>query len=227
MEKKVIFTTESTLTQQCYEQLQSDIIEGRLKPGEKLKVEPIKQRFSIGQSPIREALSRLVSVGLVEVEDNKGFRVAAVSEADVRDTYAIYTLIETSALRMAIERSDALSEALIVAELYKLSLVETDKPVSYAIWGERNYAFHYALIAGCKSPILLEIRKKIYAKFDRYCRIAFGMRQDTLVVNHTEHAELAEAVLKKDAKRAIQLMTYHINDALEDVIKKLKEQELL
>ena len=85
MEKKTRFTSESTLAQQCYVQLQDEIIAGTLKPGEKLKVEPIKQRFGIGQSPVREALSRLAARGLVEVEDNKGFRVAMISQADIRD----------------------------------------------------------------------------------------------------------------------------------------------
>ena len=103
MTKKVIFSSESTLSQQFYEQLQNEIIEGILKPGQKLKVAPIKERFNIGQSPVREALSRLASFGLVEIENNKGFRVSTISEADIRDTYNTFTHIENMALSLAIE----------------------------------------------------------------------------------------------------------------------------
>lgn len=228
MQKKVLFTSESTLAQQCYDQLQSEIIEGILKPGEKLKVEPIKERFSIGQSPVREALSRLVACGLVEVEDNKGFHVAAISEGDIRDTYDIFARTETMALAMAIEHGDDSWETEIVSTLYRLALVETkDEFPPYSVWAERNYNFHVALIAGCKSPTLLEMRRMLYMKFDRYCRMSFHLSKDALLVNHEEHKKLAEAVLQRDTKKAQALMTYHITGAIEDVVKKFKENSLI
>lgn len=228
MEHKIRFKSESTLAQQCYEQLQNEIIQGILKPGEKLKVEPIKQRFGIGQSPVREALSRLAAFGLVEIEENKGFRVSSISEADIRDTYQIFTDIENRALQLAMERGDDAWEAGIVSALYSLGLIETKMTVdSYALWAERNYDFHVALISGCKSPTLLEIRKALYMKFDRYCRIAYQLTKDDLLSNHKEHQKLAEAVIQRDVKKAQALMTHHINGALEDVIKNLKKNELL
>jgi GntR family carbon starvation induced transcriptional regulator len=227
MLKKVQFTTESTLAQQCYEQLYKEILDGILKPGEKLKVEPIKQRFDIGQSPVREALSRLVASGLVEVEENKGFRVSEVSEADIRDTYSTFTLIENNALALAIEKGDDNWQASIISELYKLSLIENKEAPSYAVWAERNYNFHVALIAGCNSPAMLEIRRAIYMKFDRYCRMAYHLSKRALSANHAEHQQLAQAILDRDTKKAQALMTYHINAALEDVIKKFKDNQLL
>lgn len=228
MKQKIVFTSESTLAQQCYEQLQNEIVEGILKPGEKLKVEPIKERFSIGQSPVREALSRLVACGLVQAEDNKGFYVAAISEADIRDTYDTYARIETTALAMAIERGDDAWQADIVSTLYSLGLIETKGEIpSYAVWAERNYNFHVALIAGCKSPTLLEIRRMVYMKFDRYCRMSFHVSKDSLSVNHQEHQKLAQAVLQRDIKEAHALMEYHIMGAIEDVVKKFKENHLI
>lgn len=228
MEKKIVFSSDSTLSQQCYEQLQNEIIEGILKPGQKLKVIPIKERFNIGQSPVREALSRLVSFGLVEIEDNKGFRVSTISEADIRDTYATFTQIENMALALAIERGDAAWEGTIVAELHKLSLLENKKGFdSYAQWAECNYNFHMALISGCNSLTLLEIRRTLYMKFDRYCRMAYQMSKHELSANNHEHTKIAQAVLKRDKTTAQDLMTHHINGALEDVIKNLKKNNLI
>jgi len=228
MKNKVKFKSESTLAQQCYEQLQYEIIEGILKPGEKLKVEPIKQRFGVGQSPIREALSRLTAFGFVASEDNKGFRVASVSEADVRDTYEIFLEIELLALKLAMKKGDDAWQAQIVAALYKLGLLENStEPISYAMWAERNYNFHVALITGCKSPLLLEIRKNVYLKFERYCRMAYQLTENALSYNHEEHQKIAEAVITRDVKLVKKLMTYHIYTPLEDIIKKLKQNELL
>lgn len=226
--KSMEFNGSSTLAQQCYEQLLEDIIKGTLKPGEKLKVEPIKQRFGIGQSPVREALSRLVASGLVETEDNKGFRVTQLSEADIRDTYATYTSIELLALNLAMERGDDAWQARIVSALYALGLIENKKePVPYSLWAERNYNFHVALISGCNSPSLLAIRSNVYLKFDRYCRIAFQTTKDSLDANHEEHKKLAQAVVQRDVKKVEKLMTYHINGALEEVIALLKSHNLL
>jgi len=218
----------STLAQQCYEQLQNDIITGTLKPGEKLKIEPIKQRLTIGQSPIREALSRLVASGLVHTEDNKGFRVSTLSEHDIRDIYLTFNRIENLALTLAIEQGDDAWEASIVAALHQLAIIELkQEPVPYALWTERNYNFHVALISGCMSPTLLEIRRNLYLKFDRYCRMAYHITKDALSGNHDEHKKLAEAVLKRDIKKTHELMNYHITGSLEEVIQKLKENNII
>ncbi len=228
MQKKIRFIAESTFAQQCYEQLQSEIINGVFNPGEKLKVEHIKTRFGIGQSPVREALCRLAAFGLVTIENNKGFRVAAVSQADVRDIYKTFTAIENMALALAIKHGDATWEANIVAELYKLSLIENQNIHDhYAVWAERNYNFHVALIAGCNSPVLLDIRYHLYLKFDRYCQLAYNLTKNKLATNHAGHEQLAQAVLAKDLKTAQALMTHHINGALEDVISVMREQELI
>lgn len=228
MKRSIKLNPENNLSQQCFQQLQMEIIQGILKPGEKLKVEPIKQRFGIGQSPVREALSKLSAFGLVEVEENKGFRVAPVSLADIYDTYATFTAIENMALALAIKHGDNEWEAQIIAQLHKLSSIElTKKPVSKAAWIEQNYNFHLALISGCKSPMLLEIRRHLYMKFDRYCQMSYQLSQYKLHDNHQAHQELARAVLQRNSKEAKKLMTEHINGSLEDIIKEFQKHDLL
>ncbi|MEI7580948.1 MAG: GntR family transcriptional regulator [bacterium] len=226
--KKVMFTSENTLAQQCYEQLQRDIITGVLKPGEKLKVQALKDRFAIGQSPIREALSRLAAFSLVDLEENKGFRVAVISEADIRDTYATFTAIENRALFLSMQHGDDAWEALVVGALHRLSLIEQRNLFDcYAAWAERNYDFHVALISACQSPILLSIRHHLYMKFDRYCRMAYHLAQQDLVINNHEHNELAQAVLARDVKRVEALNEYHINGAIEEVVARFKQNDLM
>jgi len=228
MKRSVEFSLESTLAQQCFQQLQTEIIQGILKPGEKLKVEPIKQRFGIGQSPVREALSKLSAFGLVAVEENKGFRVAPVSLADIFDTYETFTAIENMALALAIKRGDDEWEAQIVAQLHKLSNIElAEKQVSLSVWVEQNYNFHLSLISGCKSLTLLEVRHHLYMKFDRYCQMSYQLLKHQLHSNNQAHQELARAVLQRDSKETKKLMTEHINGPLEDVIKEFQKHDLL
>lgn len=228
MEKKIEINRQKTLAQQCYDRLHEDILNGILEPGAKIKIAPLKEQFKIGQSPIREALSRLVASGLVTVEDNKGFRVTEISEEDVRDTYAVLLFITKKGLEQAIMHATSESKAQIVTELYRLALVETGyEKIPYAVWAEHNYAFHRALIAGCRSPLLLEIYALVYTKFDRYCRIAYSKRHSCLEANHAEHKALAQSVLDQNFVVAQKLIEQHINSALEDVIKALKKQKCI
>jgi GntR family transcriptional regulator, carbon starvation induced regulator len=218
---------EINLTNQCYDEIQELIINGTFTPGKKLKVEELKQQLNSGASPIREALSRLVTSGLVEAHDNKGFYVTEMSEANVRDLYHTFLQIELLALTQAIKHGDDAWKTSIVATLYNLSLIEkSPEPVSYRVWAERNYAFHVALISGCNSPTLLGIRASIYRLFDRYCRVAFNLSHTQLHINHEEHKNLAEAVLNRDLNKTTELITHHILGALEDVINTLKENNI-
>ena len=222
--KAIRVKKDNTLALQCYDHLHDDIINGKLAPGQKLKIDLLKEQFGIGQSPIREALSRLASSGLVHVLTNKGFCVSEISESDIRDTYRTFFQIESLALKQAIKLGDDAWESNIVGALHRLSLIESkQEPVSYAAWIERNYAFHVALIAGCNSPLLLQIRADVYNRFDRYCRIAFKLLGTELAMNYEEHKNLAAAVINRNAKEALALMEHHIFGPLEEVITVLKE----
>lgn len=215
-----------TLVNQCYAALREDILNGVFEPGQKLKVVPLKEYFKVGQSPIREALSRLTADGLVTMENNKGFRVSILSEKDMYDTCSILTMVTNMALTRAIECATKESEASIVSELYKLSLVEKSNELApYTVWAECNYNFHMALIAGCGSPLLLDIYRIVYAKFDRYCRIAYSMCKTRLKDNHEEHVALTNAVLNKEKALAHKLNERHIHGACKDVIKILKKNK--
>lgn len=218
----------ANLVQQCFEQLENDIITNVLVPGEKLRIEMLKKRFGVGQSPLREALSRLVASGLVTVKHNKGFYVAPISENDIRDIYETFNLIENLTLQKSLEHGDDRWAATIVASLYELSLAETQKKIiDSKTWQERNYAFHLALVSGCNSPALLQIRNELYKRFDRYCHMSFSVMKHSLEHNHKAHQELADAALKRDATKACNVMNAHICGSLENVVQALKNHKLL
>lgn len=226
--KSITNEKEQTLAHQCYEQIEECIINGTFAPGKKLKVDELKKQLVAGHSPIREALSRLTTSGLVQAEENKGFRVAYISESDVNDVYQTFFDIEMLALKQALEKGDDAWESSIVAALHCLALVETKQgPIEYKTWAKRNYDFHVALISACKSPLLLHIRENVYRRFDRYCRIAFYTAHQDLTPNHEEHKKLAQAVLERNLDVVQKIMKHHIFGAQKDVIEILKKNELL
>ncbi len=226
--KEIRAHKDNTLALQCYDYLQNCIIDGTLAPGQKLKVEALKEQLGIGQSPIREALSRLVASGLVTVQDNKGFWVAQVSEEDIRDTYRVFVQIELLALKQAIELGDDAWESGIVAALHNLALVETRQvETSVQVWIERNYSFHLALIVGCNSPLLLDLREQVYRRFHRYCWLSYDALNSRLEFSHEEHKSLAQAVISRNFPEAEKIMTHHVYRAFETVVTRLKQNNTL
>src|SRR3569623_1334041 len=95
---------EPTLTAMAYAKLSRDVLEGRLRPGTKLKVNHLAEHYALGGTPIHEALLLLSSEGLVVSNQRTGFRVADVSIADLKDIALLRTTVEREALRLAIAK---------------------------------------------------------------------------------------------------------------------------
>src|SRR4051795_6810596 len=94
----------ATSTGRVREQLQHAILEGVLKPGERLRAEALAQRYGTSRTPVREALLQLEAQGLVEVEPNRGAVVRAFDRADLLDLYEVRALLEPAAAARAATR---------------------------------------------------------------------------------------------------------------------------
>jgi DNA-binding GntR family transcriptional regulator len=193
-------------------QLRIDVIAGTLEPSSALKMGDLRQRYRVGTSPLREALTRLAGEGLVELEPNKGFRVKALSPEDLADIAYMRTALETSAIRTAIARGDDAWEAGIVSTLHRLvratERTGTDRS-SLDDWQVAHDAFHQALVSACGSPRLLAEQRRLADQHARYRRflMAENFPRDLLIV---EHRNLAEATLARDAEKAARLLSAHL-----------------
>ena len=113
-----------TLVESVYNRLRSDIIEGRLQPDSKLRIEELRKQYETGASPIREALNRLAGEGFVTVEGQRGFRVSSVSLDDLKDLTRMRILLECEAMRESIKQGDDKWEANVIASFHRLAKAE-------------------------------------------------------------------------------------------------------
>src|SRR3974390_3667965 len=88
-----------SLTTRAFERLREDILLGRLAPSERLRIQALSERYGIGATAIREALSRLTTDGLVQAEDQRGFTVTSVSPEELLDLTRTRIQVEQMALR--------------------------------------------------------------------------------------------------------------------------------
>src|SRR4030081_1187476 len=100
-------TSKETLASQVYDRLRQDIISVTIEPGEKLHIRSLCERFDVGLSPMREALSRLSSEGLVAQSDHRGFAVAPMGEQDLVDITRARCWLHDIAIRNSIGHGGA------------------------------------------------------------------------------------------------------------------------
>src|SRR5258705_12523625 len=111
----------------AYWRLRGDIIAGVLVASEKLRIEFLRQTYGFGASALREALSRLVSDGLVECEAQRGYWVSPITRAELADITAARKVIEVEALRQSIEFGPLEWEGRVVAATHSLQRAGTSR----------------------------------------------------------------------------------------------------
>lgn len=201
-----------TLTQTAYRSIRQDIIRGERAPGERLRIERLKQIYRIGPTPIREALQKLSSEQLVVTEGNRGFTVAPLDFNEFEDLNIARTEVELAALRRSIELGDDAWEARVVAASYIMkksdaALAASQGPVPDS-WEQANAAFHTSMVSACASEWLLHVRDGLQDLCERYRRASVNRRRAERQLEK-EHQNIFEAVMARDAARACLLTRQH------------------
>lgn len=201
-----------SITSRAYARLRSDIIDGILKPGRKLKIDELRKIYDVGTSPIREALSLLTSDNFVERIDQRGFRVAAISKEEFDELLKTRCWLEERALRESIEHGDADWEEAIVLAAYHLSRIPRSEASDHFVhnpeWESRHKQFHMTLISACGSSILRDICDQLYDQNIRYRKLsgpkAYPGRDVT-----AEHETIKTAALDRKADKAVEMLLAH------------------
>lgn len=206
-----------SMIESAYFRLRRDIIEGRHAAGEKLRVEHLKDMYQTSASTLREALTLLVSDSLVVPQAQRGFRVAPMSLEDLIDITKTRSLLECAALTDSLKHGDDDWEARVVGSYHRLSLAEarltSNVSATFNEWEERNQAFHEALVSACSSAWISRLRALLYQQSRRY-RYISAIRTEMPQAVHEQHRAIYEAVLRRDAGEAVQLLQEHLQFAL-------------
>jgi DNA-binding GntR family transcriptional regulator len=195
-----------------YEQLRQELLSGAFEPGSRLGTESLGERYGSSQTPLREALNRLVADGLVERREQRGFAVAPISAPDLAEITRTRCWLEEIALRESLaHRSTAWEEALVLAhhrlERSPRSLAD-ERFVDNPAWEPLHRAFHRALISGCNSRWLLSFCDQLADQHHRYRQWAAAQDFRKRAVKG-EHRALLKAALDGEVNTAAALLRAH------------------
>jgi DNA-binding GntR family transcriptional regulator len=201
-----------------YRRIRSDIIFGRLRPGQKLKLDGLKETYGVSVSTLREILNRLTAEGFVLAEGRRGFEVAAVSIDNLKELAALRLLLESHAMEVSFANADVEWEGRVVSAHHKLAsterLMESDigEPEQ---WKRYDGEFHQALISNCGSRVLMETHALVFDKYFRYQMVAFNYRGGEPAV---QHKALLDCALRRDAATAKTILGKHVNNCVEHAL---------
>jgi DNA-binding GntR family transcriptional regulator len=184
--------------------LEEAILEGELKPGERLRAEALAQRYGTSRTPIREALVQLEGQGLVEIEPNRGAVVRTFDRDDVRDLYEVRALLEPAAAARAAQRISA-------GDLDRLQALCADASIDEQI--VNNEAFHRIIVEAAGSP-RLEVAMRAASGIPRAFRSLFWHDDRQRAESLLCHRRLVSALGAGDAQLAEAVMRMHILGAV-------------
>ncbi|MDR3367944.1 GntR family transcriptional regulator [Rhodoferax sp.] len=214
-----------TLAERAYLNLRRDVICGKLIPGEKLRVEHLKDQYQVGASTLREALSLLVSDALVSAEGQRGFRVAPISLTDLEDVTNTRVMLETEALRQSIRKGDDRWEAALQVSYQLLTQTEIQTNAQPGApeppqWETLNKNFHDALIAAHDSPWTKYMLSILYRHGERYRNINWRLTAVHAIERrvHEEHETIFQAAINRQEARAALALEAHVR-MTHDIVK--------
>lgn len=212
-----------TLIEQTYGRLRTDIIEGNLAPGSKLRVDHLRGAYGVSAGTLREALTRLVSDALVTAEGQRGFRVSPIAIDDLEDLTQLRVHIETHALRQSIRYGgeswrQRLQASYIAMSAFEQPLMQRHREH----WEALNSRFHDALLSGHASPWTRRVLQLLTRQGERYRSFALGVPGMTRDV-HAEHTAIFEWAMAGEEARAALALEAHICATPNLLVRALRE----
>lgn len=192
------------------ERVREGILVGTLLPGQRLREVEIARQLEVSRGPVREAFQRLIQEGLLEARPARGVVVAHLTGDDIADVYLAREALETAAARLMAMNGTSAQLAALQDALHNLKRAPAS---DWAALAHYDLELHQALVQGSKSKRLVRMFHTLSAE-TRLCMFAlepFYPDREQMVA---EHGEIVDAIVAKDATRAVDLVSRHMHDSI-------------
>ncbi|WP_029165232.1 GntR family transcriptional regulator [Aminiphilus circumscriptus] len=205
----------TTSADYVYQELRHRIITKQLKPGQRLPEVNIAVQMGVSRTPVREALRRLASEGLVLVIPNSGARLASPSRREIEDAYVVREQLESLAIRLAVGRlSDRhlrrLEETVIAEE-------RAFEEKNLELYLEVNESFHRIIAEASGNRVLADYVENILARTNVYIVFYDPFYDIETNPSIAEHRAIVNALRLRDEEKAVALMREHLALSMQDL----------
>jgi len=212
-------TRRSVLADDVYEAIKAMVMDHVVRPGARVSIDGLSRELAVSPTPVREALARLESDGLVVKEPLKGYRATSLlTREEFDDLYQFRRLIEPWAARQAAERITPEGAAELRREMESARAPLTDDYEGYKALTAHDTRFH-ALLARLSGS------EQVRMAFERtHCHLhIFRLHFDRDIGTEAlaEHRRIADAVIGGDADGAEAAMLAHLDSAMSQRLRKI------
>lgn len=207
----------SSLSEQIYSTLKSDIHDFRLIPGDRLSEADIGNRMGASRTPVREALFRLRKEGFLEVEPKTGWFVKPLDFAKLEELYDLRVILELASVARLCARTE--ETTLELDGLKATWLIPDDERLSDAHQvGAYDELFHAALVRSAGNSEVSRVHLEVTERIRIIRRLDFT-RSDRIQATYDEHAKILRAIVIRKADIAQYMLRSHIEQSKAEVRK--------
>ncbi|MEO1718946.1 MAG: GntR family transcriptional regulator [Pseudomonadota bacterium] len=196
------------------DQVRSLILDGELKPGERVSEKALCDRLSVSRTPVREALKTLMTEGLIELIPNRGARVTALSLDDLAHVFPVMGALEALAGELAAERMGDADIAIV--EAFHDDMVRHYEARDMKAYFSANQRIHEAFVIGAANPVLTEQYAQLSARM-RLARYRANMSDTRWAQAVDEHEQMIDALKRGRAKTLGRILRSHLDHKFEVV----------
>ncbi len=199
-----------------YESIRQAIFDGELKAGDRLVEKELADKMNVSRTPIREALRKLETEGLVKHLPRKGVVVKGFKRDDIIEIYSIRQALEALAITYTIENitEDEINQLKEIIEIMEILTYKEDTASLFNI----SQKFNDILIRSCRMPRLINLINTYQEYLERF-RIVTMKKKERKLQALEEHKQILQAVIDKDVKKAKDLVEKHLKGALDAYLK--------
>ncbi|WP_410657306.1 GntR family transcriptional regulator [Amycolatopsis sp. lyj-112] len=205
--------------ERVYLLLREEVMNGRISPRERLGEVALAERFGVSRTPVREALARVLSDGLVERRE-QGFFATVPNLRELRDLYELRVTLELRGISRAIEDAGVRHDRQVLGDeleqWYRLREAPPDPDPRFVVLDER---FHAALSRASGNPAMTEALVGINQRIRRVRMYDF-LTADRVTSTIAEHIQIAELVLAGELEAALRALHTHVGESLAVVLER-------
>jgi len=209
-----------TKTDMVLEKLRLDIIGGQLKPGQRIVISDVARDSGLSEIPVREAIRRLESEGLVQFTPHVGAVVSTIDESEFLEIYLIRIELEALATRLAVDYIGKKELVVLNSLMQKADIAIKNN--RHEELGPLNKEFHMAIYRAGPYPYLLRMITDLWQKFELSSSV-FSYVPDRAAASWYEHQQILEAIENKDAELAAELVRKQKNQTMNALEKYLSK----
>jgi DNA-binding GntR family transcriptional regulator len=208
-------TKPESLTQMVYDAIREAIVSKEIPPGTPVSEARLARDLQVSKTPVREALLRLQSVGLIEPDGSRGLRVVNPSHVRIAQAYEIRGVLEAGAARLAADRaSEHEKQAILHAASTSLSAAKAGDSAGFSHW---DRTFHLAIATATKNARLITLVENALSLTRVLRQRDIPIKTDAATCG-LQHVDIANAIIAGDALGAAEKAAQHAQSVQEMVL---------